>query len=183
MAVRRSTQLVIIGISVFVIGAGLVFVGLKTDAKHPAPAARAAAPAQASPGSVVAQGGAVTPVPVAVPKGFVGVAVQLDHVAGLGGYAKPGDTIDVFATVKGGTKTHGLTPPYAKLVLSNVNVLTVSGADPSAGAGNPMYLLALRPEDAERVIFFAKFESLWAALVPSGTARTDTHGRDYDTAL
>ena len=184
MAVRRSTQLTIIGISVFVIGAGLVFVGLRKDNGAP-PAAQPAASASAQPtqGTIVAQAGGVTAVPIVVPNGMLAVTVKLDHVAGLAGYAKPGDVIDVYATVKGGDKARGLKPPYAKLVLANVKVLDVTGADPTAGTGDPTYLLALSPKDAERAIFFAKFESLWAALVPAKAPAASTPGRDYKTAL
>ncbi|MGZ4143340.1 MAG: hypothetical protein ACXVQY_12610, partial [Actinomycetota bacterium] len=71
-----------------------------------------------------------------------------------------------------------LTPPFTKLVLSKVSVLDVRGVT-ADGSGDPTLLLALNPADAERVIFFAKFESLWAALVPQSETPATTAGVDY----
>jgi Flp pilus assembly protein CpaB len=179
MAVKRSTQLIVIGVSVFVIGAGLVFLGLRSTGDHSAKTA-APAPSQSAPASdaKVIASGQTSGVPIVIPSGFSGVEVKLDNVAGLAGHVSPGDLINLYATVKSGKPTKDLTPPYAKLVLPNVRVLDVKGvlAD---GSGDPTFLLALSPADAERVIFFAKFESLWAALVPPSQKPAVTAGVDY----
>ena len=45
------------------------------------------------------------------------------------------------------------------------------------------FLLSLTPADAERAIFFAKFESLWAALVPAQAKPGVTGGVDYTNDL
>jgi Flp pilus assembly protein CpaB len=186
MAPKRSTQLIIIGASVFIIGAGLVFLGLrsnKTPASSPAPAA--AAPATntntQTAGRVVAQGTAA-PVPLTLPKGETAVAVHLDAVAGLAGHVTPGDLVNLYATVKSGDKSKNLEPPYSKLFLSNVRVLDVTGVAPD-GTGDPTLLLALNPAQAEQAIFFAKFESLWAALVPPSQPAATTAGTDYANDL
>jgi len=186
MAPKRSTQLIIIGASVFIIGAGLVFLGLRSnktsDTKSAAPAASAPAAQNntQTAGRVVAQGTA-SPVPLTLPKGLTAVAVKLDAVAGLAGHVTPGDLINLYATVKS-DKTKKFDPPYSKLVLSNVRVLDVSGVAPD-GTGDPTLLLALNPAQAEQAIFFAKFESLWAALVPPSMAPATTPGTDYANSL
>src|SRR5438067_6040481 len=181
MAAKRSTQMTIIGVSVFIIGAGLVFLGLHS--KKAAPAA-APAPTQSAPvGTTVhAAGVGPTGVPIVIPDGYSAVAVKLDHVAGLAGHVSPGDLVNLYATVKSGAAVKGLTPPFSKLVLSKVRVLDVTGIA-ADGSGDPTFLLSLTPADAERAIFFAKFESLWAALVPAQAKPGVTGGVDYTNDL
>jgi Flp pilus assembly protein CpaB len=183
MAVKRSTQLIIIGASVFIIGAGLVFLGLRSNKAAPekasAPAVTSSAPAA---GTKVIAAGQTVGVPIVIPKGLTAVSVKLDSVAGLSGHASPGDLVNLYATVKSGAPVKKLTPPYAKLVLANVRVLDITGLAPD-GSGDPTYLLALTAADAEQAIFFAKFESLWAALVPASSQPATTGGTDYANDL
>jgi Flp pilus assembly protein CpaB len=185
MAAKRSTQMTIIGVSVFIIGAGLVFLGLHS--KKAAPATNAGpAPAQSVPSgttsTLTTAGAGQTGVPIVIPAGYSAVAVKLDHVAGLAGHVSPGDLINLYATVKSGEAIKGLTPPFSKLVLSKVRVLDVNGLA-ADGSGDPTFLLSLTPADAERVIFFAKFESMWAALVPAVEKPAVTGGVDYTNDL
>jgi Flp pilus assembly protein RcpC/CpaB len=181
MAAKRSTQMTIIGVSVFIIGAGLVFLGLHSKKATPA---AAPAPTQSAPvGTTVhAAGVGTTSVPIVIPDGFTAVAVKLDSVAGVAGHVSPGDLINLYATVKSGDVQKGLTPPYSKLVLSKVRVLDVTGVA-ADGSGDPTFLLALTPADAERAIFFAKFESMWATLVPTQQKPASTAGIDYANDL
>jgi Flp pilus assembly protein CpaB len=185
MAAKRSTQMTIIGVSVFIIGAGLVFLGLHS--KKAAPATNAGpAPTQSVPAgttsTLTTAGAGQTGVPIVIPDGFSAVAVKLDHVAGLAGHVSPGDLINLYATVKSGSAVKGLTPPFSKLVLSKVRVLDVNGLA-ADGSGDPTFFLSLTPSDAERVIFFAKFESMWAALVPAQAKPGVTGGVDYTNDL
>lgn len=190
-ATKKSSQLVIIGVSVFLIGAGLVFIGLrgggdkKTDTST---AAKNAAAQQEAARNAVTQvraaGDAATPVLVPIPKGMQAVAVQMSHVAGLAGYAKPGDLVNLYGTAKAaGKEKQTLEAPYSKLILSNVTVLDVSGATAGTAKGDPVFLLALSPADAEKVIFFAKFEGLWATLAQKGQTEVSTPGIDYASAV
>jgi Flp pilus assembly protein CpaB len=124
-----------------------------------------------------------------IPEGFDAVAVQLDFVPGVAAYVSPGDRINLYGTASAEDGTE-----RAELVLTNVEVLDVdltiaprrgTATDPEA-TGAPRassdavtYLLALRPEDAEKVIFLTEFQGLYAALVrdeadPAGP----TPGRD-----
>jgi Flp pilus assembly protein CpaB len=123
-----------------------------------------------------------------IPEGFDAVAVQLDFVPGVAAYVSPGDRINLYGA--GGDR--------AELVLTNVEVLDVdltipprrgtSTADPNTSAtprasGSAVtYLLALRPDDAEKVIFLTEFQDLYASLTadeaePAGP----TPGRDAGT--
>jgi hypothetical protein len=183
MAVRRSTQLIIIGASVFIIGAGLVFLGLRSNGSPAATNPPAKSGSQQNDGGAVAAAGTSTvPVSVPIPKGYTEVAVKLDAVAGLAGRAKAGDLVNLYATVKSGDAVKSLAPPFAKLVLSNVRVLEVGGLG-ADGSGDPTYFLALTPAQGEQAIFFAKFESMWAALVPPTGKRAATGGVDYSNDL
>ena len=183
MAAKRSTQMTIIGVSVFIIGAGLVFLGLHGKKASPS-AAKNPAPAQSAPvGTTVhAAANGTTPVQIVIPNGFTAVAVHLDNVAGGSGHVTPGALVNLYATVKSGNPQRGLAPPFAKLVLSNVRVLDVTGVA-ADGSGDPTFLLALKPGDAERAIFFAKFESLWAAIVPANANPASTNGVSYANDL
>lgn len=198
---KRSTQMVIIGAAVFMIGAGLVFIGLRSDGGAAA-ATPTPTPTATAPGGVVAQSGTTTPLPdVALPKGMTAVAVRFDEVAGLAGFVKPGDQINIYATSKGGEPTRvtcdfratsaragsvscgpgaKLAAPYAKLILPKVQVLDVIGA---GAPGAQTFLVALNESDAERLIFFMKFESVWATLVADDHRSAPTPGRDYGNAL
>ena len=126
-----------------------------------------------------------------IPEGFEAVAVQLEFVPGVAGYVSAGDRINLFGTVAG---------TRAELVLTNVEVLDVdltipprrgSATDPDTGtsatrasAGAVTYLLALRADDVEKVVYLTEFESLYASLVgdeapPAGP----TPGQDAGSIL
>ena len=119
-----------------------------------------------------------------IPEGHDAVAVQLEFVAGVAAYVSPGDRINLYGTAN----------EHAELVLTNVEVLDVNltiaprrgtttdpntSTTPRATGENVTYLLALRPEDAEKVIYLTQFEDIYASLTadeaePAGP----TSGRD-----
>ena len=138
-----------------------------------------------------------TPRTFEVPEGFDAVYVQFDFVGGGGGYVNAGDRINLYAAIQG---VAGDRPtPRAELLLTNVEVLDVNLSIPArrgaatdpANAGVPRatgenvtYLLALRPDDVEKVIYGTEFETLYASLTgdeaqPAGP----TPGRDPETIL
>lgn len=195
MATKRSTQLAVIGSSVFIIGAALVYLGLRTDGTPSAPRPTVTPTASVEPSRIITvQRPNAAPVDVAIPKDKQAVAVSLPRVAAVAGYVKPGDLINLYVTVKTGSSDIACTPgtrgcarkagdlaiPYAKLLLSNVRVLDVQ---PAVGEGDIVYLLALDSIEAERAIFYAKFESLWATLVPPGQKPSTAAGTDHARGL
>jgi pilus assembly protein CpaB len=129
-----------------------------------------------------------------VPEGFDAVAVQIDFVAGGAGYVNTGDRINLYVAAE---RTTGQLPvPRAELLLTNVEVLDVNlsiparrgtstdqtGNAPRASGDNVTYLLALRTDDIEKVVYATEFESLYASLTadeapPAGP----TPGRDGET--
>jgi Flp pilus assembly protein CpaB len=124
-----------------------------------------------------------------IPEGFDAVAVQLDFVPGVAAYVSAGDRINLYGTV-GAAGTGG----RSELVLTNVEVLDVdltipprrgqSGDDngsatPRSSSEAVTYLLALRPDDVEKVVYLTQFWDLYATLTgdeapPAGP----TSGRD-----
>lgn len=182
LAMRRSSQMLMLGLAIFVIGAGVVLVSfMGSGGKDKSASATTTTTVQA--GTVVVNSTAVAaPTSFTIPEGKQAVAVQVPFVAGLAGYAKAGDHVNVYGNVdKGATNP---IPPATKLILPDVTVLAVTGPAPGADAGNATYLLALDADQAEQAIFFAKFDSLWLTLVPKGQpAPAATPGRSEKNAF
>lgn len=135
-----------------------------------------------------------------VPEGFEAVAVQIDFVPGGAGYVNAGDRINLYGVYRSALADR--LSPRTELLLTNVEVLDVDLTIPprrgnttatTDGSGGPAqrasgtavtYLLALRADDAEKVIFQTEFESLYASLTadeapPAGP----TPGRDAESIL
>lgn len=131
---------------------------------------------------------------IKIPDGKQAVAVQVDFIPGVAGQVGPGDLVNVYANV-----TKSADPaqkvPFTKLLLGNVEVLKVSEAPPPAApttpttvnplaapvasSGTPLvFLVAVDQAQAEKVIFSASNQKLYAALVPKGQQPIDTPGRD-----
>lgn len=181
MSEGRSNRLLLIGIAVFVVGAGLAILALKSDGGE----ARAGAKPNAAPAGAPAPQPTSLPKALArtqIPKGRQAVAVQLPVVPGLAGYARPGDRINLYAAIRAGQPNTRLRPPLVKLVLGAVRVLDVR--IPKQGTGDTAtYLLALDAKQAERLIFFAKYESLWMTLLRPGESPGKTSGSAYQNSL
>jgi Flp pilus assembly protein CpaB len=171
MAMRRSTQMLILGLAIFAIGAGVVLVSFMGSGGDSDKNAAAVTTTTLQAGTVVVNNVA-TPAPTSftIPEGKQAVAVQVPYIAGLAGYAKAGDIVNVYGSID--EKGIGVepAPPVTRLILSGVQVLAATGPGPGADTGNATYLLALDTAQAEQVIFFAKFQSLWMTLVPKGQA-------------
>lgn len=188
MSNQKSNNILFIGVAVFAVGAALAFFGLRSSDKAGAVAQPPAAAVTPDPNLRtvnVGPAGVAGVTTFTVPKGKQAVAVEMPGVAGLAGYAQPGDTINIYATIKEGAGQNSNTKiktPLSKLVLTGVKVLDVRA--PAAGtAGTATYLLALDVFEAEKVIFYAKFESLWVALTSADQKPVTTPGRTYSNLL
>lgn len=181
---RRSTQMLLLGVAVFVVGTAVVFMALRGNSGDDSAQPPTVPTTSVAAGKVVVPAAGTPAVTTfTIPPGKQAVAVQVAYVAGLAGYAKPGDLVNVYATVEKGQPNGETKPPLAKLVLPAVEVLAVTGPGPGVGAGNTTYLLALDASQAEQAIFFARFETLWMTLVPKGQASATTAGRSYQNAF
>jgi hypothetical protein len=185
MARNRSTALIAIGAAVFVIGAALTFLLVRDDgddSKVTASGSTAQPSAQPASG---AQPAAAVPATVKVPADKEAVAVQVPTIAGLAGYAKVGDRVNVYGTFKDrqpNSSARGI--PIAKLVLADASVLAVTAPAPGAEGGTATYLLAVNPGDAEKVIYLASFEGIWLSITAEGApAIGGTPGRSAGNAI
>ncbi len=131
-----------------------------------------------------------------IPEGFEAVAVQIEFVAGGAGYVNPGDLINLYGLYE--TAVADRPAPRAELLLTNVEVLDVDLSIPprrgTTGAGGTetqrasssavTYLLALRTDDAEKLIYTTQFADFYATLTPDGAAPAGpTPGRDAGNVL
>ena len=162
---------------------------VKAVAPTERPAAAVTDPSQLSgrvAGSAIAAGTIVTtdmfPAPqthigtVVIPAGERALSLELQPVPGIAGFAGAGDHIDVYGVVKG----EG-TPDAVRLVLQGVLVLNVNGAGLPTAQGQPgspdlIYLVAVTPADAERLIFLSEFDKLYFDLIPAGEGPVKTPG-------
>lgn len=186
---KRSSRLIVLGVAVFVVGSGLVFVGLRSGGneaqaqskKPPAQTVQTPSP-QAGTQIVRTTVTGQKPTTFTIPTGKQAVAVELPIVPALAGYAKAGDLVNVYATVKNAPQAENVKQPVSKLVLGAVKVLDVKYPTPGTSGGG-IFLLALDEAEAEELIFFAKFESIWMTLVPQNQTPRATSGRTYSNAL
>jgi len=108
-----------------------------------------------------------------IPEGKTALAVQLGQVPGVAGFAGAGDRVNIYGLVKNSPENKGLSA--ARLVLQNTEVLNVNGTTLTANPGQPggqglIYLLAVTPVEAERLIYLTTFEELYFSLVAKDQA-------------
>jgi len=152
---RRSTPLIGVGAAALAVGALATFAGISSDGPKKVRVGQTAAGAQTAEAPAFK-----------IPEGRQALAVSLDSVAGTAGIAKAGSRIDVFAAVtkKGANGDDNA----ARLIIQNVEVLQVqTGATPlkDAPTGNPVFVLAVSPTQAEKLVYHASFSRLWFSVV------------------
>jgi Flp pilus assembly protein CpaB len=130
-----------------------------------------------------------------LPKGYEAVSITVPFTDGDAGYVNVGDEINLYG-VLATTPVNGSKLPRAQLLLSNVRVLDVSQAIAANGANGDVngaargsadsvtYLLALKTDDVEKVIFTTKFEGLYVSLTDgTSPAAGPTAGVGTDNVL
>jgi len=103
-----------------------------------------------------------------IPEGKTALALELGNVPGVAGFAGAGDRINVYAVVKNSPDAGGAAS--VKLIMQNTEVLNVNGTTLAAIQGQPggtglVYLLAVNPVEAERLVYLTSFEDLYFSLV------------------
>ena len=111
---------------------------------------------------------------VVIPPGKRALSVSLEPVSGVAGFVGAGDHIDIYSVAKTDT-------PGVRLVLQGVEVLNVNGTRLPTAQGQPsgpdiVYLLAVTPTEAERLIYLTEFEKLYFDLIPNGEQPVTTPG-------
>lgn len=129
---------------------------------------------------------------IKIPDGKQAVAVQVDFIPGVAGQVGPGDLVNLYAVVAHSTDPKQ-TVPFTKLLLGNVEILKVSDAPPPAAPTTPttvnplaapvaasgtpqVFLVAVDQAQAEKLIFSASNQKLYASLVPKGQQPAPTAG-------
>ena len=165
MARSRSTRLIALGVAMFVFAAALAVLAMRggdDDSKKTATSSNDA------PTVTIRQAAETTETPavaaVKIPNGKEALEVQLPAVQGLAGFTKVGDRVNVYGTFKDKQAASAVKPPpLAKLVLSNVEVLSAVN-----NGANVTYVLAVNPNEAEQIIYLSSFEGIWLTLVRDG---------------
>ena len=109
-----------------------------------------------------------------IPEGKTALAVQMNNVPGVAGFAGAGDRINVYGLIKPDTDPKN--PQGAShLILQNTEVLNVNGANLAATQGQPggvglVYLLAVTAVEAERLAYLTTFHQLYFSLVSKDAA-------------
>jgi Flp pilus assembly protein CpaB len=184
MAMRRSTQMLLLGLAIFVIGAGVVLVSFTGGDGKGGESTASTTSTTLQAGTVVVNAApTAAPTSFTIPEGKQALAVQLPFVGGLAGYAKAGDTVNIYGILDANAPGITPPPPVAKLMLPGIQVLTVTGPGPGSDAGNATYLLAVDAAQAEQIIFFSKFQSMWLTLAPKGQPNPQTPGYTYKSTF
>ena len=167
---RRSTPLIGIGAAALAVGALATLAGI-TSNKPGVKVGTSAAGAET---------GTAAP-EFKIPEGKQALAVALDPVAGTAGVAKAGSHIDVFAAVT--KKNEGANSSNAaRMIIQNVEVLEVQTATPlntasaavskeaptAATSSSTVFVLAVTPSQAEKLVYHAAFSRMWFSVLPAG---------------
>ena len=176
---NKSTRIIAIGVAVFVIGGALLFLllrngGSTSNASNPKVASTPIA--TVPPGSVTFSATPPTTIiQFKIPAGENAVAIPMDYFAGVAGYVRPGDKVNVYAFVNKDCVTKDF-PAAVKLIQSNVQVLEVLGAAPAASGTPGSFLLALTPQQAEQILYFQHFGSMYMSLTTNNEPNATTAG-------
>ena len=114
-----------------------------------------------------------------IPKGYTAVTVALDSPRLAGGALQRGDHVTVYGTVsdvsgKGGQTSVGVTSNLAP----DVEVLKVqapSSQNGSANSGLSLVTMALKPKDAQKIVFTQEQGTVYLALLPPGEKGKKSH--------
>jgi pilus assembly protein CpaB len=121
---------------------------------------------------------------VVIPSGKRALALELQPVPGVAGFVGAGDHVDVYSVARGEDGS----VPGVHLILQGVQVLNVNGTGLPSAQGQPagpnfVYLLAVTPLEAERLIYLAEFQKLYFDLVAKGEPPVATPGAGPAQAL
>ena len=109
-----------------------------------------------------------------IPDGKTDLAIQMANVAGVAGFVGAGDRINIYGVVKP-DQDPKFPQGAAHLIMSNTEVLNVNGTTQVAAQGQPggtglVYLLAVTPAEAERLVYLSSFQQLYFSLVTKEAA-------------
>ena len=165
MARSRSTRLIALGVAMFVFAGALAVLAMRGGDDN---SDNTAATSSDAPSVTIRQAAETTQTPAVtalkIPAGKEALELQMAAVQGLAGFTKAGDRVNVYGTFKDKQPNSAVKgPPLAKLMLSNVEVLSAVN-----NGANVTYILAVNPNEAEQLIYLSSFEGIWMTLVRDG---------------
>ena len=111
-----------------------------------------------------------------IPTGYQALTLPLEGPRLAGGLVQRSDHVTIYGTFTNIASTQGSSPASTVTLVADVQVLkTASSAPQEGGAGSSPYwvTLALKPKDAQKVVFAQEQGSIWMSLLPpdeKGTA-------------
>jgi pilus assembly protein CpaB len=122
-----------------------------------------------------------------IPKGHEAVAIATTLDGGLGQYATPGDRVSVYATFKQGAV------PTTRKLLSNVLVIATqanpeatnpaTGIAPGSASGQLLFVLAVTPQQAGKLIYGQRMGEVSLTLIPQGQVSPEPGADDATGGL
>lgn len=121
---------------------------------------------------------------VRLPPNRSALALQLENVPGVAGFAGAGDRIDIYSVVRDGEGADR----GVRLVMQGVEVLNVNGTTLAPVQGQPggpglVFLLSVTKAEAERLIYLSSFERLHFTLISEEQSPAPTPGARPADAL
>lgn len=165
LAKKRSTFLIGIGACALVVSTGIAALATRdSGSNNNTPvAAAASAPTTVAVGAVAAPAGVPS---FTIPTGKQAIAVNVPAVAGMAGFVKAGDLVNVYAAL---SPVNGSPADNAgKLVLQKVKILA---SQASADGGSTTYVLAVDTAESEAMVYLTSFQKVYLTL-----ARDDQSG-------
>ncbi len=105
--------------------------------------------------SMLAPPGTAPGLPSMIPTGYQGMAVKVDEFAGVGGFLKPDDKVDVVATFNVKRTKEGNTETVTRTILRDIRVLAVAQETTPNENNQPMVVrsvtLLVKPQQAQRL--------------------------------
>lgn len=154
---KRSSFLIGIGACALVVSTGLAALATRdSGGDKPTVAATASTPTTIAVGAVAAPAGVPS---FTIPSGKQAIAVAVPGVAGMAGFVKAGDVVNVYGALNPVNGQPADTS--AKLVLQKVKVLS---SQSSPDGASTTYVLAVDTTDAEAIVYLTNFQKVYLTL-------------------
>lgn len=112
-----------------------------------------------------------------IPAGYVAVSLPMSVAQEAAGQVNRGDHVTIFASFNGsgmtGENTTVTLVPDVQVLRADQPSTTGNGAlNRSSSSSGALLTLALKPSDAQRVVYAQQYGSVWLALLPPGQKGT-----------
>src|SRR5918999_597579 len=101
-----------------------------------------------------------------IPDGYQALTLPLEAPRLAGGSVERTDHVTIYGTFTHISSASGSAPASTVTLVPDVEVLKVSGSAEETGAKEYWITLALKPKDAQKVVFAQEQGSVWLSLLP-----------------